>query len=254
MRDFKNILITGASGGLGRALAVRYAAPGTQMGLLGRDEARLAETAALCSARGASVTTVSMDLSDRNRLTDWVATFDDTHPVDLVIANAGAMHAVRPEKLPEPAALIDETFATNFTGVLDTVNPLLGRMVARGGGHVAIIGSLSAYRGLPVFPAYAASKAALKSYYEALRGLYARQGVHISITCPGYIDTRMTESLRVNRSMLMGVETAAARIERGVNGNAGLITFPWHQGLGLQLLGLLPQRLADRILLAFFRL
>lgn len=253
-RNPKNILITGASSGLGRALAQRFAGPGIQLGLIGRNEIELKVTADLCRQQGAIVTTASLDVRDRQALQSWIAGFDEKCPVDLIIANAGVMHTVRPDQLPEPETRIDETFATNFTGVVDTVNPLLHKMAARGGGSVAIISSLSAYHGLPTFPAYAASKAALKSYYEALRGLFAKQRVIITIVCPGYLRTRMTQSLRIQRNQLMDVDSAAARIERGIRRGERLITFPWYQGLALQALGWLPQALADRILLLYFRL
>lgn len=253
-QNLKNILITGASSGLGRALAQRFAGPGIQLGLLGRNEHELSITADLCRKQGASVVTASLDVRDRKGLQDWVTAFDDQFPVDLAIANAGVMHAFRPDHLPEPAEAIDETFATNFTGVTDTVNPLLNKMAARGGGRVAIISSLSAYHGLPSFPAYAASKAALKSYYEALRGLFARKKVIITLVCPGYIGTRMTESLRVHANQLMDLGKTAAQIERGIRQGKPLITFPLFQAFGLQILHWLPQIIADRILLLYFRL
>jgi short-subunit dehydrogenase len=250
----KNILITGASSGLGRALAKRFAGPGVHLGLLGRNENELNITADLCRKQGATVVTACLDLRQRQALQDWIAGFDEKYRIDLVIANAGVMHALKPDRLPEPAAIIDETFATNFTGVTDTVNPLLHKMAARGGGSVVIISSLSAYHGLPSFPAYAASKAALKSYYEALRGLFARKKVIITLVCPGYISTRMTESLRIHANQLMDADRTAARIERGIRRGDPLITFPRYQAFGLQILGWLPQVIADRILLLYFRL
>lgn len=253
-RNLKNILITGASSGLGRALAQRFAAPGIQLALLGRNKHELGITADLCRKQGASVVAASLDVRERKALQDWIADFDEKNPIDLVIANAGVMHAFRPDHLPEPAEAIDETFATNFTGVVDTVNPLLNKMAARGGGRVAIISSLSAYHGLPSFPAYAASKAALKSYYEALRGLFARQKVIITLVCPGYIGTRMTESLQVRANQLMDANRTAARIERGIRQGKPQVTFPLFQAFGLQILHWLPQVIADRILLLYFRL
>jgi len=251
---FKNIIITGASSGLGEALARKFATAGIQLGLIGRNEQRLSDIVSHCRRQGATVTSCVIDVRERDRLIKWIEEFDNLYPVDLVIANAGVMHTVRAANPLEPQQAIDEIFAVNVTGVIDTVNPLLPRMAGRGRGSAAIISSLSAYRGLPKFPAYAASKAAVKSYYEAVRGIYAKQGIHISVVCPSYISTRMTDKLKVGKSMLMDVDTAAIRIQQGIDKHLPLITFPWYHSIGLQLLRFLPESIADRILLLVFRI
>ena len=250
---FQNIIITGASSGLGEALAKKYAMAGVHLGLIGRDQQRLADICRYCQQQGATLDVISIDVRERDRLLQWIQDFDSTHPVDLVIANAGIMHTVGKSGPLESREMIDEIFAVNVTGAIDTVNPLLLKMARRGHGSVAIISSLSAYRGLPKFPAYAASKAAVKSYYEAIRGIYAQQGVYISVVCPSYINTRMTEKLRIEKMMLMDVESAAIRIQNGVNKHRPLITFPWYHSIGLQLLRFLPESIADRILMLVFR-
>jgi len=251
---FKNIIITGASSGLGEALARTYAAPGVHLGLIGRNEQRLADIARFCEQRGATVSSCGIDVRERDNLIKWIENFDNLNPVDLIIANAGIMHTVRATSPLETSQVIDEIFAVNVTGVIDTVNPLLARMASRGNGSVAIMSSLSAYRGLPKFPAYAASKAAIKSYYEAIRGIYAKQGIYISVVCPSYVSTRMTEKLRVDKMMLMDVETASIKIQQGINKRRPLITFPWYHSIGLQLLRFLPESIADRILLLVFKI
>lgn len=250
---FLNIIITGASSGIGEALAKKYAMAGVQLGLIGRDQQRLADISSYCQQQGATVDVVSIDVRERDRLVQWIQDFDSVHPVDLVIANAGVMHTVSKSGQLESREIIDEIFAVNVTGAIDTVNPLLLKMARRGHGSVAIISSLSAYRGLPKFPAYAASKAAVKSYYEAIRGIYAKQGIYISVVCPSYIDTRMTDRLRIDKLLLMNVESAAARIQHGINQHRPLITFPWYHSIGLQLLRILPESIADRILMLVFR-
>jgi short-subunit dehydrogenase len=251
---FTNIIITGASSGLGASLAKLFAAPGVKLGLLGRDRVRLEEVAGHCRGQGATVETICMDVREREKLVAWIENFDNTRPVDLIIANAGVMHAIGKRHPAETKEMIEEIFAVNVTGAMDTINPMLERMQRRGRGNAVVISSLSAYRGMPTFPAYAASKAAVKSYYEAVRGVYARKGVTITVVCPSYIETRMTAKLKVARFLLMDVDRAAKKIQRGINRNHPLITFPWHDNLGLQLLRLLPERLADRILLAFLRM
>jgi short-subunit dehydrogenase len=251
---FKNILITGASSGLGEALARSYAASGIHLCLTGRNTDRLAAITRFCEQQGATVSAMSIDIQERERLSDWILDIDQRTPLDLIIANAGVMHVSRPESPQGTPEQIEEILAVNFTGVITTVNPILARMAQRGVGSVAIISSLSAYRGLPLFPAYAASKAAIKSYYEALRGVYHRQGVCITVVCPSYISTAMTSNLRTGGFKQMDVRDAAAKIKQGLDKHKPLITFPFHHSLGLQLLRFIPERLADRILLLLYRI
>lgn len=246
-----NIIITGAGSGLGRALAVEYATAGVTLGLLGRNNERLAETERLCTLQGAVVQTTLIDVRDPEKIQEWLQQFDDRFPVDLLIANAGVMHTpVRGRYLEEPV-LIREILETNFFGAVHTVNPLLERMRQRGRGRVAVISSLSAYRGIPAFPAYSASKAAIKTYYDSLRGRYSAEGVFISVVCPSYIRTPMTASLALDPWMFTGVERAARHIRHGIQARRALIAFPWYHRFGLWLLDLLPVRLADRLLQAF---
>jgi short-subunit dehydrogenase len=252
--SFRNILITGASNGLGEALARLYAAPGIQLALTGRNADRLTETARYCEQQGATVTTAIIDVQDRDTLSGWVTATDQRWPLDLIIANAGVMHVSKADSPQGTREQIDEILAVNFTGVITTVNPILDRMALRGKGSVAIISSLSAYRGLPLFPAYAASKAAIKSYYEGLRGVYEQKGVHITVVCPSYIRTPMTSNLRTRGFMQMDVRYAAARIKQALERHKPLLTFPLHHSLGLQLLRFMPERLADRILLLLYRI
>ncbi len=249
MSQFKNIIITGASNGLGMAMAKRYANPGVHLGLIGRNRERLDITAKSCRENGSTVETVSMDIRDRENLINWILRFDAANPVDLVIANAGVMYSGKPGHPVEQKVIIDETFDVNFNSVINTVNPLLDKMQQRKHGSVAIISSLSAYHGIPTFPAYSASKVAVKAYYEAVRGLYARDNIFITIVCPSYVDTDMTRTLKVNRIMLMSLDKAVDKIIRGIGKRKALVSFPWLHTFGISLLKLLPERIADRILL-----
>ena len=246
---FNNIIITGASNGLGTALAKRYANPGVHIGLIGRHQDRLNETAKICRDRGANVESISMDIRDRGNLIDWILRFDSSYPVDLIIANAGVMYSVKPGHPTEQKIIIDETFDVNFNSVINTVNPILELMQKRKHGSAVIISSMSAYHGIPTFPAYSASKVAIKAYYEAIRGIYARDNVYITIVCPSYVDTDMTKTLNVNKFMLTPVDKAIDKIIMGVEKHKPLISFPWFHALGISLLRLLPDRIADRILL-----
>jgi short-subunit dehydrogenase len=247
--QFKNIIITGASNGLGMAMAKQYAGPGVHLGLIGRNRERLDITAKACRERGASVDAVSMDIRDRENLINWIFKFDANNPVDLVVANAGVMYSRKSEHPTEQKVVIDEIFDVNFNSVINTVNPLLEKMQQRKKGSAAIISSLSAYHGIPTFPAYSASKVAIKAYYEAIRGLYARDNIYITIVCPSYVDTAMTRTLKVRQFMLMPLDKAVDMIINGIDKRKALVSFPWYHALGISLLKLLPERLADRILL-----
>ncbi|NNE37793.1 MAG: SDR family NAD(P)-dependent oxidoreductase [Gammaproteobacteria bacterium] len=231
------------------AMAKRYARPGAHLGLIGRNRERLDTTAKLCREQGAMVESVSMDIRDRDNLINWILSFDATNAVDLVIANAGVMYSGKPGHPTEQKVIIDETFDVNFNAVINTVNPLLEKMQQRNHGSAAIISSLSAYHGIPTFPAYSASKVAIKAYYEAVRGLYARDNISITVVCPSYVDTTMTRTLKVNRFMLMPMDKAVDKIIRGIERRQALVSFPWYHAWGISLLRFLPERLADRILL-----
>ena len=187
----RTILITGASSGIGKALARRYAGEGCRLALLGRNEQRLAETAGECRALGAEVSTAAIDVCDRAALATWIEDFDRSAPVDLVIANAGVMEGRRPGGEIEPAEPAYRMVETNVLGVLNTVQPLLPKMMARGRGQIAIVSSIAGFTPLPDAPSYSASKSAVINYGLSLRALLGPRGIRVSVICPGYIDTPM---------------------------------------------------------------
>jgi len=155
-----HVLITGASSGIGEALALAYARPGVLLSLSGRDEARLSEVAAGVATRGASATETILDVRDRDATAAWAIDADQRRPVDLVIANAGISGGTHGG--PESAEQTRAVFAVNLDGVVNTVLPLVPRMLERRAGQIALISSLAGHRGFPGAPAYCASKAAVK--------------------------------------------------------------------------------------------
>lgn len=246
-----NIIITGASSGLGATLARKFATHNTILGLLGRNEERLHRVADECRKSGAKVTSATMDVRDNFRLIAWLQDFDLQHPVDIVIANAGITYAVNPDNPVEPRTAIRDIFDTNFTGVINTVNTILEGMRSRGKGQAVIISSLSAFHGIPLFPAYSASKAAVKTYYEAIRGPMAREGITITIACPGFIQTPMTRNLKGNSQM--NLEYAATVIKKGIEKQKPVIIIPVIHYWGLTLMGLLPERISDLLAMKIFQ-
>lgn len=243
----KNIIITGASSGLGAALAERYAAKDVTLGLVGRSQERLAEIATKCRSAGADVIFSCIDVRENIKLVEWLKNFDNQHPVDIVIANAGITYAVNSSMPYEPRTAIRDIIDTNFIGVVSTINPILDGMVERGKGHVVVVGSLSAYRGIPLFPAYAASKAAVRNYYEAIRGPLSKKGVTVTICSPGFFETPMTRNLRQNNQMTL--KYAADKIKIAIDKCKSEIIFPKSHYFGLILLRLLPAKIADKIIM-----
>jgi short-subunit dehydrogenase len=238
----RNILITGASSGVGAALARLYAAPGVFLALTGRDGARLDAAAAACRARGAEVATTTLDVSDRDALKQWIEQIDDAHPLDLVAANAGMMGPSSDETAAR------RMFDVNVGGVFNTVMPLLPRFEARKAGQIAITSSLAGFRGMPGAPAYAASKAAVKLWGESLRPQLLPRGIHVSVICPGFIDSPMTAKNTFAMPWLVSAEQAAVAIARGLAADKARIAFPWQMYALIWTAAALPPKLGDQLI------
>lgn len=245
MQDPTSVVITGASSGIGEALALAYAAPGVALGLTGRDAARLQSVAEQCRARGAQVLAGVVDAADRVAMAGWFTAFDAAHPVDLVIANAGISAGTGMEG--ETEAQARRIFAVNLDGVLNTVYPAIAAMRGRRRGQIALMSSLAGFRGLPGAPAYCAGKAAVRVLGESLRGELAGQGIRVSVICPGWVKSRMTADNPFPMPFLMEADAAAAVIRRDLARDKGRIAFPWPMVAAVWLLSVLPAGLADRL-------
>jgi len=235
----KHIVITGASSGLGAALALHYAKAGAALSLMGRDEQRLEGVAAQCRAHGAEVFTAALDVRDQGTMEEWLQHRDDERWVDLVIANAGVSAGTGGD-IGESFEQVKHIFDVNFYGVMHSIYPFLGRMKSRGQGQIALMSSFAGYRGWPGAPAYCGSKAAVKVYGEALRGAMRDHGVHISVVCPGFIRTPMTDVNGFAMPFMMAPDRAAAIIAKGLLRNKGRISFPWPMSLVMWFVGLCP--------------
>jgi len=243
----KHIVITGASNGLGKALALHYAAAGVTLSLSGRNEARLDDVAALCREKGADVNAQIIDVTNAKAMHEWLGGLDSALPVDLVIANAGISGGTGDGI--ETTAQIRSIFDVNLTGVLNTIDPLLPFMLARKHGQIAIMSSLAGFRGFPGAPAYCASKAAVKSYGESLRGSLKHDGIAVNVICPGFVESAMTDVNDFPMPFKMSAERAAQIITKDLRKNKGRIAFPWPMLWMVRVLNILPDALTSRLLI-----
>ncbi|WP_413205584.1 SDR family NAD(P)-dependent oxidoreductase [Rhodospirillum sp. A1_3_36] len=247
MKNPRRILITGASSGLGAALARRMATPGVSLVLGARRLDLLEAVAVACQTKGAEVSVASVDVTDREAARTWVLAADGEAPLDLVVANAGisAGSAGQGGESEDQSRRILEV---NVSGVLNTAEPLLPRFVERRRGQVALVSSLAGYRGYPGAPAYCASKAWVRAWGEATRLRLAPEGVEVNVIMPGFFRSAITEANDFPMPFLMSEEEAARRVIRGLAANRGRIAFPWPMAFVAWLLSALPTVLADPVL------
>lgn len=241
-----SIFITGASSGLGKALAESYAAPDKCLFLCGRNKERLYETAANCKEKGAEVYTYLFDVTDAFAVQEAILNADGVHPIDLLIANAGISGGVLGE--PEGGAQTRQIFNTNVFGVVNSVLPTLERMRKRKSGQVVVISSIAGYRGLPYAPAYSASKSCVKAWGEALRGWLKDENIKVNVVCPGFIKTPLTDANAFKMPFLMQPTRAAKIIIKGIAKNKPIIAFPLPMAFGAWLMSALPACIIHPIL------
>ena len=241
MKTFHHIVITGASSGIGEALALDYAAPDIALGLSGRDGARLAKVAEACRAKGAEVQAQTVDATDRAAMAAWLTAFDDAHPVDLLIANAGVSLSQNDPAL-ESFEKTRRTMAINLEGVLNTVEPLVERMMARRLGQIGLMSSLAGFFGRASSASYNASKAAVRVWGESIRFPLAKDNVGVSVICPGFVESRMTDSLAGAKPFPVSTSRASRIIRHGLAHNRARIAFPLPLKAAVWFANLLPRR------------
>jgi len=233
-----SVFITGASSGIGRALAELYAKADMTLFLCGRNQKRLKETADVCRQKGAKVYTFVFDVTNQQEAEIAVRKADSLCPIDLLIANAGVSGGVLGEA--EDSHQTKQVFWTNLGGVVNTVLPALELMRPRQKGQIAMISSMAGYRGLPSAPAYSASKCAVKAWGEALRGWLKSEHIDVNVICPGFIRTPLTAVNRFPMPFLMEPEKAARKIKKGIEKNKAITAFPWQMAFLSWLMSALP--------------
>ena len=242
------VFITGASSGIGQALARRYYDAGYRLALSAR---RTAEVEAWASAHAISASRFQVYAADVANIDSIVtagqACIAAQGLPDVVIANAGISVGMDTAHR-EDIAVMAQTFATNNTGAAATFHPFVAAMAARGTGTLVGIGSVAGIRGLPGHGAYCASKAALIAYCESLRGELRPSGVQVVTICPGYIDTPLTRQNRYAMPFLMKADRFADEAFAAISRGCSYQVIPWQMGLVAKLLRLLPNALFDRAL------
>ncbi len=240
----QNILITGASSGLGCALALHYAAHHeqrpVQLFLNGRNKDTLAETVKQCLEYGCPVHSFVSDVRDRDVMHHWVSDCDRRFRLDLVIANAGISGGTGGHSADEWVKSDQQIFDINLNGVINTISPIIPSFIARRNGHIALISSLAGFAPWSGAPAYASSKAAVRFYGNALAGRLQNHNVFVTTICPGFIETPMTDVNRFPMPFRMSAERAAQKIAAAINQKRVQYSFPWPTALIAQCLGLTP--------------
>lgn len=247
----KTILITGASRGIGRQLALAYAPMAVNLILIARDQNKLKKVAKECEALGANTITQNLDVRDIIAMKDFMLATDNDHPIDLVIANAGISSTLQPDWQEEKEENIQLTISSNVQGTLNTINPLISRMISRKKGHIVLVSSLAGLRGFPQSPSYSASKAMVHVYGQSLHAWLSRYQINVSVVYPGYVKTDMSDQLYGPKPFLISAEKAAKIIQKGILKRKAQILFPWQLRLLMKIASLLPNQMVNAILNRF---
>jgi short-subunit dehydrogenase len=244
MRQALRVIITGASSGIGAALAHRYARQGATLGLIARRRAALE---ALAARLGVPSEIYAVDVRDAPGLAAAAREFIARHGCpDIVVANAGVSAGTATERAAD-IGVFDDVIGVNVLGMVRTFQPFLACMRARGSGALAGVASVAGYRGLPGAAAYSASKAAAIAYLESLRVELRGSGVTVSTICPGYIATPMTEGNPYPMPFLLSAEEAARRMAAAIEHGRSFEVIPWQMAVVARCLHVMPNWLYDRL-------
>ena len=241
------VFITGASSGIGQALAARYAQAGWRLALVARRAAQMQDWA---TARGLGADRCAVygaDVADPSSIVAaGQACIADQGLPEVVIANAGISVGMDTAERDDLDVMAD-TFALNNVGMAATFHPFVNAMVGRGSGRLVGIGSVAAIRGLPGHGAYCASKAAVVAYCESLRTELHGSGVRVVTVCPGYVDTPLTQGNRYGMPFLIPADVFADRAFRTIEAGVSYRVIPWQMGVVAKLMRLLPNAVYDKV-------
>lgn len=238
-----NVLITGGSSGIGEALAYECAKKGDTLFICGRNSSRLEAVAEKCRELGAkSVYAKLVDVSKEVETEIWVRECELIAPIERVFSNAGIGTG------EETTENVRKTFAINVGGNLNVVLPIIEIFRKRGEKglrQVLITASIAGYGPLSTCPAYSGTKSCMKTWGLALRGMLKREGIKVSVICPGFVRSRITDLNTCPMPFFMEADEAAKIIIEAADKNIGLIAFPWPMRFATWLLSILPFRLNE---------
>jgi NAD(P)-dependent dehydrogenase (short-subunit alcohol dehydrogenase family) len=220
-------------------LALHYAKEGALLSLCGRNGPNLGKCADACAAVGQRPRTALFDVRDESALKGWIEAEDAHAPLDLVFANAGICRGLGPDGLEDPKDS-SETFKVNTIASTLTAVFAAEAMLRRGSGQIAIISSQASRIPLLNTPSYSASKAGSRFYGLSMRDSLANSGVRLSVVCPGYIKSPMTDSFKGPMPFIWTAEKAASHISKKLKKNPAIIRFPWQLNFMLGLYGVIP--------------
>ncbi|MCB9993582.1 MAG: SDR family NAD(P)-dependent oxidoreductase [Hyphomicrobiaceae bacterium] len=241
MNQPRRIAITGASSGLGAALARALSAPGVTLHLCARGAEGLAQIERECGQRGAQAICRSIDLRDPQAGPAWIAEIEIEGPIDLLILNAGIFAGRVQSGMAEPLDIIPALVGTNLTAPLLCATAAVSAMRSRGHGQIVLISSLAAVSASPDAPTYGATKAALSAYGKALGDDLAGTGVTVHVVEPGHILSHHTDQQNGVVPLAISADVAAMKIVRGLESGAALISFPLLSRAYVRLISLLPR-------------
>lgn len=222
----KTIIISGASSGIGKALAQHYADQGITLGLIARNPERLEQTKRHCEEKGAIVETLACDLQEYETLKNWVDAFDHKNSVDLVISNAGISGGTGETNTIERIEDIKRIYDTNVFAAIYLGQLLFETFQERQKGQIVFTGSIAGFQGWAGAPAYTSSKSAIHTYAESLRMLGKRNNIKVNIIAPGFVKSAMTDQNEFPMPFMISAEKAATIIKKGIEKNKPYIIFP----------------------------
>jgi short-subunit dehydrogenase len=222
----KTIVITGASKGLGEALALAYAAPERRLALVARSAPALEDVARACESRGARVLTRAFDVADAAAMRIFVEVIENGGPIDLLVVNAGEFGGNGAGGALEPLDRALSQLRSNLQGAIVSIDAVVPRMRARRCGQIALISSLAALHPLADAPTYSATKAGVSAYGQALHELLAPEGIEVAVIYPGHIETAQTACHVGPLPLMMQPAQAAQVIRCGLAQGQSRIAFP----------------------------
>lgn len=243
----KVLFITGASSGIGRALAVEFGRRGAAMGLLARRGDVLQEIVKEVEAAGGRALALPADVRDAGAVSRAAQQVSQAYgPIDVMVANAGVGATTDARELKAEA--VADVININVMGAVNSATAVLPAMVERGRGQLVVISSLAAYRGLPKSAAYCASKAAVSAFFESLRVDLRGTDVDVTIIHPGFIKTPLTAGRQANMPYLMELDEAVKKIVRAIENRKKSYAFPWQLASIVRAAMIMPVPLYDRII------